>query len=46
MQAEIPMKRIAKPEEIAAAAVFLATPSASYITGISLAVDGGRTLCL
>jgi len=40
---EIPMKRFGKPEEIAAAAAFLATPSAAYINGVSLPVDGGRT---
>jgi NAD(P)-dependent dehydrogenase (short-subunit alcohol dehydrogenase family) len=39
-----PLKRIAKPEEIARAALFLASSEASYITGATLAVDGGRTL--
>ena len=43
MMEEIPMKRFGKPEEIAAAAAFLATPSAAYINGVSLPVDGGRT---
>ena len=37
----IPMKRFGKPEEFAAAAVFLVSERASYITGQSLAVDGG-----
>lgn len=43
---EIPIGRFAKPEEIAYAAAFLASPSAEYITGINLTVDGGRTACL
>ncbi|MBI3220298.1 MAG: SDR family oxidoreductase [Bacteroidetes bacterium] len=40
---EVPMGRISSPEEVAAAIVFLASPAASYITGINLPVDGGRT---
>jgi len=36
-----PMKRIGKPEDIAAAVAFLASNEARYITGISLPVDGG-----
>src|SRR6266481_6076950 len=38
----VPMKRIAQPEEIAEAIVFLGSDKASYITGASLAVDGGK----
>ena len=46
MISEIPMKRFADASEIANAAAFLASPAASYITGINIPVDGGRTGCL
>ena len=39
----IPMKRIGDPLEAAEAIAFLASPAASYITGINIPVDGGRT---
>jgi 3-oxoacyl-[acyl-carrier protein] reductase len=40
-QAQIPMRRFGKPEEVAAAVRFLACPEASYITGSVLKIDGG-----
>lgn len=42
--AKIPFGRFGKPEEIAHAAVFLASPWAGWITGQTLAVDGGQML--
>lgn len=40
-EAEIPMKRLGEPREFAALAAFLCSERASYITGTSIAVDGG-----
>ncbi len=42
----IPAGRFGKPEELAYAAAFLASPLASYITGTNLVIDGGRTSSL
>lgn len=42
----VPLRRFARPEEVAAAAAFLASPAAAYINGINLPVDGGRTKSL
>ena len=46
MQTETPAKRFAEASEVANAIAFLATPAASYINGINLPVDGGRTTSL
>ncbi|MNL47128.1 Bacilysin biosynthesis oxidoreductase YwfH [compost metagenome] len=43
MRDSIPMKRIGSPREVAEVVSFLASPAASYITGINIPVDGGRT---
>jgi NAD(P)-dependent dehydrogenase (short-subunit alcohol dehydrogenase family) len=43
LKSGVPLGRIGKPDEIAAAVLFLATPGAAFITGQILTVDGGKT---
>lgn len=43
MRASVPAKRFGTPAEIAAVAAFVASPAASYLNGICIPVDGGRT---
>ena len=46
MRASIPANRFAESSELGSAIAFLASPAASYINGVNLPVDGGRTKCL
>ncbi|HEU4968607.1 SDR family oxidoreductase, partial [Sphingomonas sp.] len=39
-----PLRRIGEPDEIAGAAVFLASPAGSFVTGQTIVIDGGQTI--
>jgi NAD(P)-dependent dehydrogenase (short-subunit alcohol dehydrogenase family) len=43
--ASAPMRRIGRPADLAGAAIWLASPSASYVTGAVIPVDGGIATC-
>jgi len=46
MASVVPARRFASPQEIACGIAFLCSPSAGYINGINLPIDGGRTKSL
>src|SRR5258705_11090024 len=42
-EANTPMRRVGQPRDVAAAALYLASPASSWVTGVVLRVDGGTT---
>jgi 2-hydroxycyclohexanecarboxyl-CoA dehydrogenase len=45
MTKAVPVRRLGKPEDIAGAVAFLASDEAAFITGQTLSVSGGLTMC-
>lgn len=45
LERAIPMKRLGQPEDVAALVVFLASDAAAYVTGQTISVSGGLTMC-
>lgn len=45
-ESNIPLRRLARPEDIANAIAFLMSPEGAYISGVNLVVDGGMSQCL
>ncbi len=43
IQAQVPVKRFGKPEEVASAVVYLASPNAAFVVGTELIIDGGMS---
>jgi len=44
MKKKIPLRRFGYPEEVAAAALYLASPASDLVTGETLVIDGGYTI--
>ena len=45
IRAGVPLKRVGEPADMAGAAIFLASPAASYVSGVVIPVDGGIIGC-